>query len=108
MAMSCPREGWWLTMACACAGEMSTTKESAWNQGSRARERSACRASVSFTPLLFLPLPPNWCRYESCGGTRPLGKLYVVFMSAFLQMSSSGVCQFRRVPQVPFHLCAML
>ena len=60
--MSWPRDACWVTMAWACAGAMSTTKDSAWNQGSRARERSGCRASVSFTPLLFLPLPPNWCR----------------------------------------------
>ena len=62
MAMSWPSEPCWLTMACAWAGEMSTTYERAWNQGSSARERSGWRASVSFTPLLFLPLPPNWCR----------------------------------------------
>lgn len=59
MAMSWPREGCCVTMECACAGEMSTTYDSAWNQGSRARERSWCRARISLTFLLFLPLPPN-------------------------------------------------
>ena len=34
MAMSWPSEACWLTMACACAGAMSTTYDRAWNQGS--------------------------------------------------------------------------